>query len=431
MPERVLVIGAYGLIGGYVAARLVREGHEVLGAGRDIAMARRRFPQVQWAVAELGRTTSSEWARLLEGATAVVNCAGALQDSPRDDLQATHVVGLQALIEGCLAARVERFVQISAVGVDQGDSAFVRTRREAEAALAASALDWIVLRPGLVLAPAAYGGSALLRALAAMPGRIPALHADRPVQTVSVEDVAEGVVRALRVPPGRKAVCDLVADEPTTLGDVLRALRAWLGLPERPLRQAPAWLGALAARAADLLAFAGWRSPLRTAALQQLAGGVTGRADSAPRTLGFRPRGLELTLAGWPAGVQERWFARLYFLKPLSLVCLALFWAVSGLVGLFQRNEAAAPLVAAGVSPAAALILVTAGSLLDLVLAGLVAFRRSAPVGLWGMILVTPAYLLAATIWAPNLWADPLGPLVKALPAAVLALLALAMMEER
>jgi hypothetical protein len=32
--------------------------------------------------------------------------------------------------------------------------------------------------------------------------------------------------------------------------------------------------------------------------------------------------------------VQERWFARLYFLKPLVFVVLALFWITTGLVSL-------------------------------------------------------------------------------------------------
>jgi len=431
MPGRVLVIGAYGLIGGYVTTRLVREGYEVIGSGRSVTVAARRLPMVQWVRADLGRARPEEWARLAEGADAVVNCAGALQDGPRDDLQAAHVEGFARLLEGCSSARVGRFVQISAVGVDEGGGAFRQTKRRAEAALEASDLDWIVLRPGLVLAPAAYGGSALLRGLAAWPGRIPALHPDRPVQTVSVEDVAEGVVRALRVPSGRKAVCDLVADEATTLGDVLKALRAWLGLADRPIREVPAGLGRLAALCANLLALAGWRSPLRSATLDQLAAGVTGRADSAPRVLGFRPRKLADTLAAWPAGVQERWFARLYFLKPLSLATLVMFWAVSGLVGLFQRSEAGAHLVQAGFAPWAAMALVTAGSLLDLLLAVMVAFRGTAATGLRGMILLTLAYLLAATIWTSQLWADPLGPLVKSLPCAVLALVALAMMDER
>jgi uncharacterized protein YbjT (DUF2867 family) len=428
---RVLILGAYGLLGGYVTARLIEDGHDVIGVGRDVIAARRRFPGARWATAELGRTSIAEWTGRLDGVEAVVNCAGALQDSPRDDLQAVHVDGMWSLVKACSAAGVRRFVQISAAGVERGEGRFGRTKRDADEALATSDLDWIILRPGLVLAPAAYGGSALLRGLAAFPGLIPVLHGVSRVQTVSVDDVAEAVSRALHSPTAHRTTCDLVADEETTLAEVLRALRAWLGLPERRVVEAPAWLGRIVASAADALALLGWRSPLRSAALQQLAVGVAGSADDVERILSFRPRPLARALAQWPSGVQERWFARLYFVKPLTIACLAAFWAVSGVVGLLETSRAAALLTQAGFTPALAQEFVIGGSLVDLLLAILVVFRRTAPTALRGMIAVTLAYLAAATVWLPELWSDPLGPLVKSVPAAMLALAALAMMDER
>ena len=48
-----------------------------------------------------------------------------------------------------------------------------------------------------------------------------------------------------------------------------------------------------------------------------------------------------------------------------------------------------------------------------------------------GMIGVTVGYLAAGTLLAPLLWVDPLGPFIKTLPGAVLALVALAVAEER
>jgi hypothetical protein len=51
--------------------------------------------------------------------------------------------------------------------------------------------------------------------------------------------------------------------------------------------------------------------------------------------------------------------------------------------------------------------------------------------GALGMVATTVVYLLAASVLAPDLWADPLGPYVKTVPGAVLALVALALAEER
>ena len=47
------------------------------------------------------------------------------------------------------------------------------------------------------------------------------------------------------------------------------------------------------------------------------------------------------------------------------------------------------------------------------------------------MVALSALYLLGATILTPALWIDPLGPLVKVVPGMALALVALAIMDER
>ncbi|HXQ47026.1 MAG TPA: SDR family oxidoreductase [Caulobacteraceae bacterium] len=429
---RVLVVGGYGLIGGYVTARLHREGCQIVGAGRDIAVAARRAPYASWVMVDLRQMgEAARWAHLLVGVDAVVNCAGALQDSPRDDLAAVHVQAIRALAEACAAAGVRRVVHISAAGLGGSETRFSTTKREAEALLAATDLDWVILRPALVLAPAAYGGSALLRGLAAFPGFIPALYPDRVVQVVSAEDVAEAVARCLRPGAAARIVVDLAAAEATRLGDVLVALRAWLGLAPAPVLALPALAGRLAALAADILAVFGWRSPMRSTSLAQLDAGVEAGGATAEAALRFTPTSLSEMLASWPSGVQERWFARLYFLKPVGLAALIGFWLASGVVGLTVGRQHAAALLAPSLSPPLAHAAVVVGAVLDIGLAALALFRRTTPTALKGMIAVTVAYLASATIVRPELWADPLGPLVKTVPAAVLALVMLAVMSER
>jgi hypothetical protein len=194
---------------------------------------------------------------------------------------------------------------------------------------------------------------------------------------------------------------------------------------------APQWLGWAVARGADGLGWLGWRSPMRSAAMRQLLPGVRARAQDAPALLGFSPRPLSVALARNPAGVQERWYARLYFVKPLALLSLIAFWITSGLVGLAGVPAAAAVLTGAGFAPTTSTALVVSGCLADVALAVMAAFRRSAALALKGMIGLTGAYLAAATVWTPALWSDPLGALVKSVPTAVLALATLAIMDER
>jgi len=428
---RVLVIGGYGLIGGYVMARLHRQGCALVGAGREVDPAARRMPYASWTRLDLrDMDEPAAWAPLLGGVDAVVNCAGALQESPRDDLAAAHLTAIRALYQACAGAGVRRVVHVSALGIGGEATPFAKTKRAAEAALAGLDLDWLILRPGLVLAPAAYGGSALLRALAGFPALIPAIHADQVVQVVSADDVAEAVARALAASAASRQTIELAASERTTLGEILVALRVWLGLPPARIVALPLPLVRLGAFLADAIAPLGWRSPMRSTTLAQLAAGIEAGACRGD-LLGRTPEPLQAMLARWPSGVQERWFARAYFLKPLGLVTLIGFWLASGVLGMTIGSAGAVARLSPPLAPALAHAAVVAGAAVDIALAFACAFRRTAPWALKGMVAVSAAYLVAATLVRPGLWADPLGPLVKAIPAAVLALVMLAVMDER
>ncbi|MGZ8283850.1 MAG: NAD-dependent epimerase/dehydratase family protein, partial [Allosphingosinicella sp.] len=82
---RVLLLGATGLIGSAVAARLVVEGHEVVGVARTFDSASRRVPVARWIRLDLRTAVRpQDWRPHLAGIDAIVNCAGVLQDSARD-----------------------------------------------------------------------------------------------------------------------------------------------------------------------------------------------------------------------------------------------------------------------------------------------------------------------------------------------------------
>ena len=256
---KVLVLGGYGLIGDAVVGRLLRDGHQVIGLGRDVLDAERRRPTVRWIVADMSQLLAAEdWLPVVAGMDVVVNAAGALQDGPRDRLDAVHRRSVVALVAACEQAGVRRFAQISAIGADLSSAIpFFSTKAEGDRAVASSSLQWTILRPGLVIAPAAYGGTALLRALAAFPGFIPAVMSRQQIQTVSVADVAEAVSRAAAgsLPP--RLVIDLVEANARSLADVLLAFRAWLGLSKARVVPMPAIFGRLAGAVADVLGILG------------------------------------------------------------------------------------------------------------------------------------------------------------------------------
>ena len=175
---RVLVTGAYGLIGSAILARLHRDGHELIAAGRSLDEARRRFPYAQWIAADFARLTAADaWRPLLADVDAVVNCVGVLQDGGARRRagacrsRAPAPCSMPAPRPASGASSMSR----RSARQREGPTAFSRTKAQADAHLATLDLDWVILRPGLVLAPAAYGGSAMLRGLAGLPWVTPAV----------------------------------------------------------------------------------------------------------------------------------------------------------------------------------------------------------------------------------------------------------------
>jgi uncharacterized membrane protein len=71
------------------------------------------------------------------------------------------------------------------------------------------------------------------------------------------------------------------------------------------------------------------------------------------------------------------------------------------------------------------------GAVIDIALGAAILVRRWTGAAALGMIAVTCAYLAGGTLFTPHLWLDPLGPLVKAIPAMMLALTALALTQDR
>lgn len=430
--KTAVVLGGYGLIGAACVRALRDAGFQVVGVGRSEWTARRVLPDIEWRILDLARATSDDLRRAVADADVVVNAAGALQDGLRDDVTAIHETMVARLVAALKGSRT-RVIQISAAGVSPNSStAFFRSKARGDKLLMASGLDHVILRPTLVLARDAYGGTALLRAGAAMPFARFDVLPDTRVATVFIDDVTAAVVAAARGDIASGTVADLTEPESHAFTDLVAAVRAWLGLPPWTRRlRVPGALLQLTAKVADALGRLGWRSPLRSTALIVLAEGIGGDPSAWAKTGQRSCRPLAATLAAMPATTQDRWFSRLYLLLPLIIATLALFWTLSGVIGLLRADAAAHVLVSRGFASSIATAFVLAGAIGDIALGAGILIRRFARAAAFGMIAVSLAYLAGATLFAADLWADPLGPLVKVLPATTLALLAAALLDER
>ncbi|MEO1028452.1 MAG: SDR family oxidoreductase [Pseudomonadota bacterium] len=432
MRERVLVLGGYGLIGLSVSKRLIADGHDVTGMARSMDKATKLLPEASWLVCDISKMQSAEqWEPIVSLFDVIVNAAGALQNSFKDDVEAVQRDAIIALIKACETKGVSKFVQISAPGaIPDADTLFYRSKGEADEALKKSSLDWTIFRPGLVVAPQAYGGTSLVRMLAAFPIIQPIIMKEAPVQTVSVYDVAEAVSRSLKSPM-KSGDFDLVESADRNLGHVVLSVRQWLGFGHPKLVLSfPNWFGALAGRVADIAGWLGWRTALRTSALKVLTSGVKGDSGPYEEATGHKLQSLDTTLLSLPSTAQERVYARAMLLFPIALVGLSLFWIVSGLIGFAQHDRAVA-VIAGALPEALSNWFVRLGSVADCLIGIGLLIRPWTTMAAIGSVLLSAGYLFASAVFTPVLWSDPLGPMVKVFPAILLALMIAAIAEDR
>ena len=422
---RVLVTGAYGFIGAHIVAALTEANHEVVCAVRG-ARVDSRFPGLKAIACDMARDVREEdWLPRLAGIDAVVNAAGILRERSGEKFTVVHEQAPMALFRSCRQLGIRRVIQISALG-DPTDGEFIASKHRGDDALATLDLDWLVLRPSLVYsARGSYGGTSLLRAMAALPGVLP-LPGDgtQLLQPIAAADVGLAVTAALNSSACTREVVELVGPEVLGLRDYLLAWRRWLGFTSQRTFAVPLALVRMSAVVGEHLG----DGPLGQTMARMLERGNIGAADASTRLrqlLGLTPRTLLRALNEAPSQVQDRWHARLYFWLPVLRVTIALLWMGSGLVGwLTPLAEVAAAAPSSSLSPEALVSMARLTGSADLILGVLCLLRWRPRVVLTVMLLMLLGYTLGIGIMWPAHWLDPYGGLLKNLPLfAALAIL--------
>lgn len=408
---RILVTGATGFIGGYIASALLRQGYQVVAATRHPCL----IPGCETRRIEFAQLIFSEdWLPHLAGIDAVVNCVGIIAENRQNRFEDLHHRAPAALFAACAQAGVGKVVQISALGADA--SAFSRyhlSKKAADDALAACDLDWAIVQPSLVYGA---GGASftLFSALAALPVWVLPGDGGQRMQPVQIDDLTEAVLRLLAADAPTRLRIAAVGPQPETLAQMLASLRDWLGLPPAPRLQLPfAWILACVDAVGRCLP-----GPLNGEALRMLQHGNT--ADAAPfaALLGRVPVGWATALAQTPAHTAQRWQARLFFLLPALRYALGFLWVWSGLVSAFiyPVADSYALLEKVGINGWFAPVTLYAASLLDTVLGLALICRFKVKTAAYLQIGVILAYSSVIAIFLPEYWLHPFAPIIKNLP---------------
>jgi uncharacterized protein YbjT (DUF2867 family) len=213
---RVFVIGAAGGIGRRLARALTDRGDEVTGLFRDPDQRDRVVETgARAAVGDLVAADVAELARAIAGHDAVVFTAGA-HGTGTDRTTAIDGEGLAKAAAAAREAGVRRFVLVSVfpeAGRDrdtgEGFEHYMRVKKRADVHLAATDLDWVIVRPGTLLDDAGTGRVSAGPAVA--------------YGSVSRDDVAAFIAAVLHEPRVNRVIVELTAGE-VPVADAVAAL---------------------------------------------------------------------------------------------------------------------------------------------------------------------------------------------------------------
>lgn len=201
---RIAIAGGHGKIALLLTRRLEQSNEEVVSLIRnpehasDVAAA-----GGEPRLLDLESSDVSAIVAALQDVEAIVFAAGAGPGSSVERKETVDYGAAAKLVEAGVSLDVKRWVMVSSMGADpshQGEEAFdvyLRAKGRADAALIASGLDYVIVRPGLLTDKQGTG-------LVTLADRVPQGEIPR-------EDVAGVLFESLRVPAPSNHVFQVVS----------------------------------------------------------------------------------------------------------------------------------------------------------------------------------------------------------------------------
>jgi len=406
------------LIGSALVERLTLR-HRVLLGVRSVGKARQRWPQGE--IAEIDLSDAGVLARgpaVLEGADALINTIGIFREQGSQTFDAVHVKGPLVIFQAAARCGVRHIIQISALGAaPDALTAYLSSKHRADAALLQLPVRPTIVKPSLVFSPAG-ASTRWFAMLAALP--LTPLPGDgrQLVQPVHLDDLCDAVVHLLEHsdPPVSLAA---VGPEPISMKAYLTQLKRSLGFR--------GWLfpvPRMFAHAAAAVLSGSRRALLTRDSLLMLEAGNVADAAAFEAVLGRPAR----PPSRFVDPIQRRTMrdrAALDWLLPLLRYALAILWIGTGLVSLFAYPEidSLALLARTGLEGILATLALYGAAALDLALGAALLvsrFRRVACAVQIGLVLT---YTALISVFLPEYWAHPYGPVLKNLPLIAATLL--------
>lgn len=427
----ILIMGGNGFIAREIMIDLLSQGHTVTACVRNRSMGDWETERLRYVVLDFqNHTNAADWAPYLVDQDIVINCVGVFQTRTQKEMWDIHCHAPTALFDACVSAKITKIIHLSALGIDHSTVDYAQSKLAAESHLQQLAIASVIIRPSFVYGSSSYGGSSLFRGLASLPFFIflPG-NGEQLLQPVHLHDLVKIVRHALSL-QGKQILC-AVGSEKLSLRTILNKLRFWLGFGSAKNIKIPFGWIKIAAKCGDFLR----NAPLSSTGvkLMVLDNVVSDDAfETLTKTVGFAPRGFSDGLRGMVSGVQDRWHARLFFLRPLMRLSLGFLWIATGVVSaVFAKTFSYPLLTAAHISPIWHSFLCYSASLMDCALGlALICNYRVKLIGSVQLLFML-IFTAIITVTMPVCWLYPFGPVTKNIPLFIATLIMMAIESDR
>lgn len=232
---KVFVTGGTGYVGRSLVDKLVHAGHQVTLLVRQGSEKKISVGPIQISCGDALDLASLKAG--LQGQEAVIHLVGIIREFPRRGItfQRLHVEATRSIVEATKAQGIRRYLHMSALGTRTNPvSRYHQTKYQAEEIVRASGLDYTIFRPSVIFGKE----DAFVNLFAGMIRKSPLVPlivrrksvahsgdtlslSKGKLQPISVEDVAEGFVRALATPETIGQTYELGGPRPYSLGELL------------------------------------------------------------------------------------------------------------------------------------------------------------------------------------------------------------------
>jgi nucleoside-diphosphate-sugar epimerase len=428
----ILVLGATGFVGSAIARLLVKEGLNVICAGRDLEVIKQQFPQAKALYCDfLKDRTVDNWLPRLDGIDVIVNCVGIFYHKNKTKIWNIHFDSTKALYKAAERNNIKQIIHLSALGIDHYRNEYANSKRAIEDLLKSLLIPHVILRPSMIYGPRSKGSMDVLKRLASCPGIIPLPGSGEQLfQPIYIGDLIHAIKNLILIPsPSSSLTLAAVPSQKISLKEMLVSLRQWLGFNKGIFIKIPLFLIHMIGWLNSKFAF----SVVNKQAIEMLNQGNYASAKEAElfhEISRVKPLDFSSGLNQNPAGKEDRWYARFLLLGPLLKLSLAIMWLVAGLTSIlpYAKPSSYGLLNQIGIAPSLQPLILYGASCLDALIGLSLLSNYKIKINCIVQLLVILLYSLIITIQLPYLWLEPFGPVVKNIPI-LMAVCALYILE--